>query len=129
VNISVSMHLWFQKVSARWVQKMLIQIWITLIFLTFTKFPNLRDKEGMRKNLLWVQLVKKLGYSSALFLRPLSTLTLKRKTSPPVKAYQKVIHCLHVEQKCFLLTPRSIRRRVPCGQGFKPKQTKTSVVK
>jgi hypothetical protein len=26
VNISVSMHLWFQKVSARWVQKMLIQI-------------------------------------------------------------------------------------------------------
>jgi hypothetical protein len=66
VNISISMHLWFQKVSGRWVPKMLVQIWITLIFLTFTKFPNLRDNEGMQKNVLWVQLVKKLGILQCL---------------------------------------------------------------
>lgn len=141
--LTMSMFLWMKSykwISAsvctsgfiKWVQDGLKRCWFKYespSYFSHSQFTNLRDKEGLQKNLLWVQLVKKLGYSSALFLRPLCPLTLKRKTSHPVKTYQKAIHCLHIEQKCFLLTPRSIRGRVPCRQGFKPKRTKTSVVK
>jgi hypothetical protein len=39
--------------NARWVPKMLVQTRITFTFLTFSKFPNHRDKEGMQKGGRW----------------------------------------------------------------------------